>query len=82
MAAKLPDQPHELQTDPKYDNYDFPTTAPTAQNGHPGWTTPEQDAQVHQLRAMLEQAGYKENLDTLTMVRTFGRGRGERFFSY
>ncbi|KAF2738206.1 SEC14 cytosolic factor [Polyplosphaeria fusca] len=69
MAAKLPDKPHDLQTDPKYDDYDFPTTAPTPQNGHPGWTTPEQDAQVFQLRSLLEQAGYTENLDTLTMLR-------------
>jgi len=60
---------HELKTDPKYDHYDFPTTSPSAQTGHPGYTTPEQDAQVHQLRAMLEQAGYTERLDTLTMLR-------------
>ncbi|KAF1970427.1 SEC14 cytosolic factor [Bimuria novae-zelandiae CBS 107.79] len=59
----------ELQLDPKYDDYDYPTTAPTPQNGHPGHTTPEQDAQVHQLRAMLEQAGYTKNLDTLTLLR-------------
>ena len=59
----------ELPLDPKYDHYDYPTTAPTPQNGHPGHTTPEQDAQVHQLRALLEQAGYTKNLDTLTLVR-------------
>ena len=59
----------ELKLDPKYDNYDFPTTSPTKQSGHPGHTTPEQDAQVHQLRTMLEQAGYKDRLDTLTLVR-------------
>lgn len=59
----------ELPLDPKYDNYDYPTTAPTPQNGHPGHTTPEQDAQVHQLRALLEQEGYTKNLDTLTLVR-------------
>ncbi|KAK7182762.1 cytosolic factor, phosphatidylinositol/phosphatidylcholine transfer protein [Paraphaeosphaeria sporulosa] len=59
----------ELTLDPKYDDYDYPTTAPTPQNGHPGHTTPEQDAQVHQLRAMLEQAGYTKNLDTLTLLR-------------
>jgi len=59
----------ELTLDPKYDDYDYPTTAPTPQNGHPGHTTPEQDAQVHQLRSMLEQAGYTKNLDTLTLVR-------------
>ena len=63
---------HELKQDPKYDNYDFPTVSPTNQSGHPGHTTPEQDAQVHQLRSMLEQAGCKERLDTLTMVRLIG----------
>jgi len=57
-----------LQLDPKYDHYDFPTTAPTKQSGHPGHTTPEQDAQVFQLRTKLEQAGYTERLDTLTLV--------------
>jgi len=61
---------HELKLDPKYDNYDYPTVAPVAQNGHPGHTTPEQDAQVHQLRTMLEAAGYTKNLDTLTLVCT------------
>lgn len=61
---------HELKTDPKYDHYDFPTIAPTAQSGHPGHTTEQQDAQVSQLRMMLEQAGYTERLDTLTLVRT------------
>jgi hypothetical protein len=54
----------------KYDDYDYPTTAPVAQNGHPGHTTPEQDAQVFQLRSVLEQAGHTKNLDTLTMVCT------------
>jgi hypothetical protein len=58
----------ELKLDPKYDHYDFPTTAPTPQNGHPGHTTPEQDAQVFQLRSILEGAGYTQNLDTLTLV--------------
>jgi len=61
---------HELKTDPKYDNYDFPTISANGQTGHPGHTTPEQDAQVAQLRMMLEQAGYHERLDTLTMVRS------------
>jgi len=60
--------PH-LDLDPKYDDYDFPTTAPETQSGHPGHTTREQDAQVHQLRAMLEQEGYKDRLDTLTLLR-------------
>lgn len=60
--------PH-LQLDPKYDDYDFPTTAPEQQSGHPGHTTKEQDAQVQQLRMMLEQEGYKDRLDTLTLLR-------------
>lgn len=58
----------ELKLDPKYDDYDFPTTSPNVQSGHPGHTTPEQDAQVHQLRMQLEQDGYRERLDTLSMV--------------
>ncbi|KAK5192704.1 cytosolic factor, phosphatidylinositol/phosphatidylcholine transfer protein [Exophiala xenobiotica] len=59
----------KMDLDPKYDDYDFPTTAPESQSGHPGHTTKEQDAQVHQLRAMLEQEGYTERLDTLTLLR-------------
>jgi hypothetical protein len=66
MASENP----EMKLDPKYDHYDFPTTAPKKQNGHPGHTTPEQDAQVFQLRMKLEQDGYTERLDTLTLVRT------------
>lgn len=58
----------ELKLDPKYDHYDYPTVAPTAQPGHPGHTTPEQDAQVFQLRTQLEQSGHTKNLDTLTLV--------------
>ena len=53
----------------KYDDYDFPTTAPESQPGHPGHTTPEQDAKVQQLRSELEQLGYTERLDTLTLLR-------------
>lgn len=58
-----------MPTDPKYDQYDFPTTAPEPQSGHPGHTTDEQNEKVHELRAILEQEGYKERLDTLTMLR-------------
>ncbi|KAH8687463.1 CRAL-TRIO domain-containing protein [Tricladium varicosporioides] len=65
MAAANP----TMALDPKYDQYDFPTTSPTKQSGHPGHTTPEQDAQVHQLRMKLEAAGYTERLDTLTLLR-------------
>lgn len=57
-----------MKLDPKYDDYDYPTTSPAAQSGHPGHTTPEQDAQVHQLRMQLESAGCKERLDTLSLV--------------
>ncbi|KAK4250024.1 CRAL-TRIO domain-containing protein [Corynascus novoguineensis] len=61
--------PAPLELDPKYDDYDFPTTAPAAQSGHPGYLTAEQQAQVHQLRLLLESEGYKERLDTLTLLR-------------
>ncbi|KAK5236697.1 cytosolic factor, phosphatidylinositol/phosphatidylcholine transfer protein, partial [Cryomyces antarcticus] len=56
-----------MKLDEKYDHYDYPTTSPTPQSGHPGHTTPEQDAQVHQLRMQLEQAGCRDRLDTLTL---------------
>ena len=58
-----------MELDPKYDHYDFPTTAPEQKSGHPGHTTKEQDAAVHQLRMMLETEGYTQRLDTLTMLR-------------
>jgi hypothetical protein len=57
-----------LELDPKYDHYDYPTTSPEVRNGHPGHTTPEENAKLFQLRTMLEQEGYKERLDTLTLV--------------
>jgi len=57
-----------MKLDPKYDHYDYPTTSPNVQSGHPGHTTPEQDAQVYQLRMKLEADGYTERLDTLTLV--------------
>lgn len=66
MASENP----TMKLDPKYDDYDYPTTAPTKQSGHPGHLTPEQEAQVYQLRMKLEQQGYKERLDTLTLVLT------------
>ncbi|RDW67956.1 hypothetical protein BP6252_09352 [Coleophoma cylindrospora] len=65
MAADTP----TITLDPKYDQYDFPTVSPVNQPGHPGHTTPVQDAQVHQLRAELEKEGYTERLDTLTLLR-------------
>ena len=55
--------------DPKYDHYDFPTTSPESRPGHPGHTNEEQDAKVFQLRTMLEQEGYTDRLDTLTLLR-------------
>lgn len=58
-----------LKTDPKYDDYDYPTISINTQSGHPGHVTPEQDAQVHQLRMRLEQQGFTERLDTLTLLR-------------
>jgi len=58
-----------MDLDPKYDHYDFPVESPTAQSGHPGHTTKEQDAAVHQLRMTLEQQGHKDRLDTLTLLR-------------
>ncbi|KAL4991265.1 CRAL-TRIO domain-containing protein [Aspergillus falconensis] len=66
MAAPAENQTFSAS---KYDDYDFPTTAPEAQPGHPGHTTPEQDAKVEQLRSELEQEGYTERLDTLTLLR-------------
>lgn len=63
------DPPSLTSHDPKYDDYDFPTTAPEVKSGHPGHTTPEQDAQVFQLRSILEGLGYKDRLDTLTLLR-------------
>ncbi|KAI9827630.1 MAG: cytosolic factor, phosphatidylinositol/phosphatidylcholine transfer protein [Sarea resinae] len=65
MAAETP----KMTLDPKYDDYDFPTTSSTPQSGHPGHTTPEQDAQVNLFRMQLESLGYKERLDTLTLLR-------------
>ena len=59
----------EIERHPKYDDYDYPTTAPVKQSGHPGHTDKQQDAQVFMLRSQLEQAGYTERLDTLSMLR-------------
>ncbi|KAI6365699.1 cytosolic factor, phosphatidylinositol/phosphatidylcholine transfer protein [Pyricularia grisea] len=67
MAA--PAAPAPLQLDPKYDDYDFPTVAPVPAPGHPGHLTAEQQAQVSQLRLMLESQGYTDRLDTLTLLR-------------
>ena len=66
-SANTNTAPH-LELDPTHDHYDFPTTSPEVRSGHPGHTTREEDAKVFQLRTMLEQQGYKERLDTLSMV--------------
>lgn len=58
----------QIKSDSKYDDFDYPTVSPEVKAGHPGHTTPEQDAQVFQLRTQLEQAKYTERLDTLSMV--------------
>jgi len=58
-----------MDLDPKYDHYTYPTTSPDNRPGHPGHTTKEQDATVHQFRMLLEQAGYTQRLDTLTLLR-------------
>lgn len=58
-----------MELDPKYDHYDFPTTAPVAAPGHPGHLTPAEQAQVHQLRMLLETEGCTKRLDTLTLLR-------------
>ncbi|RKU42495.1 S14 cytosolic factor [Coniochaeta pulveracea] len=58
-----------MELDPKYDDYDFPTVAPEARSGHPGHLTAQQQAQVHQLRLMLENEGYTKRLDTITLLR-------------
>lgn len=57
-----------MKLDEKYDHYDYPTTAPVARPGHPGHLTKDQEAQVHQLRMLLESEGYTKRLDTLTLV--------------
>lgn len=57
-----------MELDPKYDNYDYPIVSPTDISGHPGHLTSEQQAQVHQLRLMLEAQEFTKRLDTLTLV--------------
>lgn len=58
-----------MATDPKHDKFDYPTVNPESGTGHPGHTTPEQDEKVVQLRKELEEEGFTENLDTLTLLR-------------
>ncbi|KAF8423845.1 putative phosphatidylinositol transporter [Tirmania nivea] len=49
--------------------YDYPAISHNKSPGHPGHTTPEQDAAVVQLRVELEKEGYTERLDTHTLLR-------------
>ena len=70
LPTSNPTMASKQQLDPTYDHYDYPTISPNAQSGHPGHTTPQQDAQVFQLRMMLEAEGYTDRLDTLTMVKS------------
>ncbi|KAG5919452.1 hypothetical protein E4U53_003987, partial [Claviceps sorghi] len=58
-----------MDTNATYDNYDFPSKAAEPQDGHAGHLTQEKIAQVQQLRSLLEADGYKERLDTLTLLR-------------
>lgn len=62
-----------MELDPKYDDYDFPTKAPVEAPGHPGHLKPEEQAQVHQLRLLLEAEGFTKRLDTLTLVGSLTR---------
>lgn len=57
-----------MDVNPKYDDYDFPVKAAQKQDGHAGYLTDQQIAQVHQFRMMLEAEGFTERLDTLTLV--------------
>ena len=68
MAAPAEQAIVPLKTDPKYDDYDFPTVSPSHLPGHAGHLTPGQEAQVAQLRMMLEAQGFTERLDTLTLA--------------
>ncbi|KAK8066249.1 Sec14 cytosolic factor- variant [Apiospora hydei] len=65
MASENP----TMKLNEKYDDYDFPTTAPEKNPGHPGHLTSEQEAQVDQLRLLLEAEGFTDRLDTLTLLR-------------
>jgi hypothetical protein len=75
MTANAPKE-GEMKLDPKYDDYDFPLVAPVKANGHPGHLTEQQQAQVAQLRMMLEAEGFTKRLDTLTLVRSLFSSSG------
>ena len=63
MAGKL-----DIKLDPKYDDYDFPVKSPFEGVGQPGYLTEMQQAQIEQLRMMLEAEGFTKRLDSLTLV--------------
>ncbi|KAI1007565.1 Sec14 cytosolic factor [Podosphaera aphanis] len=65
----MPSSTAAMHLDPKYDHHDYPTISLITQSGHPGHTTPQQDAKVVELRSNLEKAHYTERLDTLTLLR-------------
>lgn len=64
----MADKTGGMELDPKYDDYDYPIVAPNPQSGHPGNISEQQQAQVSQLRLMLEAQGCTKRLDTLTLV--------------
>ncbi|KAI0475228.1 CRAL-TRIO domain-containing protein [Xylariaceae sp. FL0804] len=69
MAAAAAEKSGSMELDAKYDNFEFPTVTPEDRAGLPGHLNEGQQAQVHQLRLMLEGEGHKERLDTLTLLR-------------
>ena len=74
---------NQIQSDSKYDNFDYPTISPESKSGHPGHTTPEQDAQVHQLVMHLDAYPIMRLL-TLSMITAdpIGAGWLHRAFGY
>ncbi|KAF2969300.1 hypothetical protein GQX73_g4282 [Xylaria multiplex] len=68
MAAATKSESN-VELDPKYDHYDFPTTSIESREGYSGHLNAAQQAQVHQLRMMLESEGFAGQLDTLTLLR-------------
>lgn len=50
------------------EEYGYPAVSHNTASGHPGHTTPEQDALLLQFRSELQKEGYTERLDTHTLV--------------
>lgn len=79
-TADAPTWPTAPELDPKYDGEylgKYPTIIPATgtaedEKGYAGHLNDMQKAQLFQLRSMLEAEGYKDRLDTLTMVGSFG----------